>query len=75
MLDRRRADLERRLETKDDYRLRFLLGYAEYSTGLQKLGLADMSKAAAAAPPELDALRRFVASLALRPLTTTRPGR
>jgi hypothetical protein len=75
MLDRRRADLERRLEGKDDFRLRFLLGYAEYCSGLQKLGFENMQRAAAAAPVELEALRRFVASLALRPMGTTQPGR
>ncbi len=60
VLDRRRADLERRLEAYEDFRLRFLLGFAEYHSGLEKLGLANVKKAAAAAPPEMTSLRRFV---------------
>jgi hypothetical protein len=50
ILDVRRADLERRLEEKDDYRLRFLLGYMEYYSGLEKFGLENLNKAAKAAP-------------------------
>jgi len=49
-LDIRRADLERRLAQKEDYRLRFLLGYTEYFSGLEKFGLPDLKKAAARAP-------------------------
>ena len=76
VLDRRRADLERRLEQVDDYRLRFLLGYAEYCSNLQKLGLENMTGAAKAAPGDMDSLRRFTALLSLRPVTsTTRPAR
>ncbi len=60
MLDRRRAELEQRLAQGDDFRLRFLLGYAEYCSGFEDLGLTNMSKAAQAAPEELDQVRRFV---------------
>jgi tetratricopeptide (TPR) repeat protein len=66
MLDRRRADLEQRLQSQENHRLRFLLGYAEYTSGLQKLGLANMQRAAGEAPAELDHLRRFVAALEAR---------
>ncbi len=65
-LDRRRAYLEQRLQTFDDFRLRFLLGYAEYSSGLTDIGLANMKKAAESAPPQLDAVRRFVDLLEVR---------
>lgn len=50
VLDRRRADLEARLEVHDDYRLRFLLGYAEYCSGFDQIGLANLEKALRAAP-------------------------
>ncbi len=52
LLDIRRADLEKRLAQFDDYRLRFLLGYIEYYTGLQGFGLENLKAAAAAAPPD-----------------------
>ena len=51
MLDIRRADLERRLDMREDHRLRFLLGYIEYYSGLKKFGLPNLRKAAEAAPP------------------------
>jgi hypothetical protein len=66
-LDRRRADLERRLETHEDFRLRFLLGYAEYNSGMEERGTAQMEQAAAAAPDELAFLQRFVQILRDRP--------
>lgn len=50
VLDLRRADLERKLDRKEDYRLRFLLGYLEYYDGLAKFGLPDLQKAAQEAP-------------------------
>ncbi len=50
ILDIRRADLERRLDEKDNYRLRFLLGYIEYYSGLTQFGLENLKKAAKAAP-------------------------
>jgi len=59
-LDRRRADLEQRLESYDDFRLRFLLGYAEYCSGLETIGLVNLRKAAQSAPEEMEAVRRFV---------------
>ena len=52
VLEIRRADLEDRLSRQEDYRLRFLLGYAEYFSGLQKFGLPDLERAAANAPAD-----------------------
>jgi len=51
VLDRRRADLEARLEFSENTRLRFLLGWAEYCSGLQELGLSNMEKAMEMAAP------------------------
>ncbi len=78
-LDRRRAFLEQRLETVDDFRLRFLLGWAEYMSGLTEDGLMNLRNAAQAAPESMDTLRRFVQSLSAQQTTrpaaaTTRPG-
>jgi hypothetical protein len=72
VLDRRRAFLEQRLETFDDFRLRFLLGWAEHMSGLTEDGLTNMRKAAEAAPKEMDSLRQFVKTLSVQP--ATRPG-
>lgn len=75
MLDRRRADLEQRLSHREDYRLRFLLGYAEYTSNLQKLGLQDMQRAVES-PEASDSLRRFVSILAIRAdRPTSQPAR
>jgi hypothetical protein len=46
VLGKRRAYLEQRLEKYDDFRLRFLLGFAEYYSGLDKPGLDNLTKAA-----------------------------
>ncbi|UCG17782.1 MAG: hypothetical protein JSV19_07070 [Phycisphaerales bacterium] len=46
VLDVRRADLERRLERQENYQLRFLLGYAEKYSGLEKFGLPNLRTAA-----------------------------
>lgn len=73
VLDRRRADLERRLAQFDDYRLRFLLGYAEYNSGLEKIGVANMRKAAAAATQDRERLNRFVSVLEERIGNAPRP--
>jgi len=59
LLDVRRADLENRLADREDYELRFLLGYIEYYSGLPDFGLEHLTKAAADAPPE-SVIRRFV---------------
>jgi len=59
LLDVRRADLENRLTDREDYELRFLLGYIEYYSGLPDFGLEHLGKAAADAPPE-SVIRRFV---------------
>jgi hypothetical protein len=50
VLDLRRADLEQRLLRREDFRLRFLLGYTEYYSGLAKFGLPNLEKAARSAP-------------------------
>ncbi|HUW81752.1 MAG TPA: hypothetical protein VMZ31_03005 [Phycisphaerae bacterium] len=59
LLDVRRADLENRLKDREDYELRFLLGYIEYYSGMPDFGLEHLAKAAADAPPE-SVIRRFV---------------
>ncbi len=74
MLDRRRAELEQRLAQGDDFRLRFLLGYAEYCSGFMDLGLTNMSKAAQAAPEEFVEVRRFVRILGQLNSTQTQPS-
>jgi len=51
-LEKRRADLERRLEKKEDYRYRFVLGYTEYYSGLTDYGLENLRRAAEQAPPD-----------------------
>ncbi|MHC4063884.1 MAG: tetratricopeptide repeat protein [Planctomycetota bacterium] len=50
LLEKRRADLEQRLERREDYRLRFVLGYAEFYSGLEKYGLENLRQAAEEAP-------------------------
>lgn len=50
VFDIRRADLESRLETLEDYRLRFLLGYLEIYSGMTERGLNDLNKASSQAP-------------------------
>lgn len=50
VFDVRRADLERRLATSEQYELRFLLGYVELYSGLPELGLRDLERAAELAP-------------------------
>jgi hypothetical protein len=77
VLDTRRAELERQLRTFDDFRLRFLLGYAEYCSGLEQLGVVDMTKAAQYAPPERTSVQKFVTTLKNRLMTrptTTAPA-
>ena len=50
LLDRRRADLEQRLAERETPEFRFLLGYIEWSMGLEEFGLENLEKAAATAP-------------------------
>lgn len=52
LLDRRRADLENVLDAREDYRLRFLLGYIEYYSRLHEIGLANLRRAADEAPTD-----------------------
>lgn len=68
VLDLRRAFLEQRLERSEDFRMRFLLGWAEYMSDLPQDGLANMRQAAEAAPESMEVLPRFVESLAAREL-------
>ncbi|HNO77540.1 MAG TPA: hypothetical protein PKN33_05715 [Phycisphaerae bacterium] len=50
LIDIRRANLEERLKQKEDYRLRFLLGYVEYYIGLKQFGIPNLRRAAGEAP-------------------------
>ncbi len=50
VFDLRRADLEQKLSTADNYGLRFLLGYIELYSGLADEGLTNLRLAAEAAP-------------------------
>ncbi|NOX60027.1 MAG: tetratricopeptide repeat protein [Planctomycetes bacterium] len=50
LIDIRRADLERRLKDKEDYRLRFLLGYIENYIGLKQFAKPNLRRAAGDAP-------------------------
>ena len=52
LLEKRRADLESRLEGSEDYRFRFVLGYLEYYTGLREYGLENLRLAAEQAPED-----------------------
>jgi hypothetical protein len=52
LLDIRRADLDTKLEKREDYRLRFLLGYAEYFGGLKDFGRLQLERAAEGAPAD-----------------------
>jgi len=52
LLDRRRAELDMLLQKSEDYRLRFLLGYIEYFSGLRSFGVSHFRKAAVNAPPD-----------------------
>jgi hypothetical protein len=64
ILDARRADLENRLSTIDDFRLRFLLGLSEYMSDLKPVGTANLAKAIESAPePNRQDLRRFLEQL------------
>ncbi len=46
LLDLRRADLEKKLKVREDYRFRFLLGYIEYHIGIEDYGLRNLEQAA-----------------------------
>ncbi len=50
VVDIRRAEIMRLLKRREDYRLRFLLGYLEYHSGNRKLGLENLRQAADEAP-------------------------
>jgi hypothetical protein len=52
IVDVRRAELEKMLATRPDHRMRFLLGYLEYYSGLQDIGLQTMQQAAKEAPAD-----------------------
>jgi len=78
VLESRRADLESRLQVFDDFRLRFLLGYLQYSTGQKEAGLANLEAAAGKFPGSFEAGGRFVARLRekqqAQPAPATRPA-
>jgi tetratricopeptide (TPR) repeat protein len=78
VLESRRADLEKRLQLFDDFRLRFLLGYLQFSTGLPDAGLANLEAAAKKAPAEFESVGRFVADLRAKhnapPAPATQPA-
>lgn len=61
LLEKRRADLERRLERVEDYRYRFVLGYIEYFSGFETFGLANLRKAAENAPEGSGVVRFYEA--------------
>ena len=63
-----RADLKR----YEDFRLRFLLGYVEYCTGEETVGLINMTQAAHQIPAERPAARQVLERLRKEP--TTRPA-
>ena len=68
-LDSRRADMERLLQVRDDGRMRFLLGFAEYNSGLKELGLTNMDRASQVlkdTDADLSVVRRFVEGLRAR---------
>ena len=69
ILDIRRADLEQRLEEEDNFRLRFLLGYIEYYSGLARFGLPNLERAAKAAPTT-SIFSKFPSLLRQSPTTT-----
>jgi len=52
VFDIRRADLEDRLAQAEHYELRFLLGYMELYSGLEREGMRNLDRAAEAAPPD-----------------------
>lgn len=58
VFDRRRADLERRLATREDRELRFLLGYLELYSGLTDAAQKNLTLAAKEAP-EGSVIARF----------------
>lgn len=49
LLESRRADLESRLAEREHTELRFLLGYLEYYSGLERFGIENLKKAASMA--------------------------
>ena len=65
------VELKGRLERDDDYRLRFLLGYAEYAVGLTDLGMGHMDRAITMRTQELAATGSTTES---RPAAATRPA-
>jgi hypothetical protein len=75
LLDTRRADLEKRLALRDNGRLRFLLGFTEYNSGLKKLGVKNMANGMQLLTEQdvdMTAVRRFVESLEAK-VGVTRP--
>lgn len=70
-LNDRIVELRERLQANDDYRFRFLLGYAEYALGLKDLGVGHMDRAIALRTKELNDNRP---PAGLETPATTRPA-
>jgi tetratricopeptide (TPR) repeat protein len=73
ILDVRRAELEKMLSTRPDYRIQFLLGYMEYFSGVRDVGLRTVQQAASAAPAG-SIVREAYQILAHRGAAASRPA-
>jgi len=78
LVKERIKDLKADLARFDDFRLRFLLGYAEYCGGDETVGMIDMTQAVHKMPPERTAARSLLDALRKdqlrRSATTTAPA-
>lgn len=78
LLKSRMEELQADLARFDDFRLRFLLGYAEYCSGDETVGMIDMTQAVHKMPPERAGARRLLEALRKdhlsRSATTTAPA-
>ncbi|MGQ9650051.1 MAG: tetratricopeptide repeat protein [Phycisphaerae bacterium] len=78
MVQERIRELQADLARFDDFRLRFLLGYAEYCSGDETTGMTNMTQAVHKMPPERAAARRLLEALRKdqwnRSATTTAPA-
>lgn len=78
MVKERIKELQADLARFDDFRLRFLLGYAKYCSGDETAGMTDMTQAVHKMPPERAAPRRLLEALRKdqlsRSATTTAPA-
>lgn len=77
LLSKRISELQKNVMGFDDFRLRFLLGYAEYCSGERTLGMLDMSRAARSFPPDRPAVGKVLEALRKEQLSrppTTAPA-